>query len=173
MEYDANGYLKYSPNYDIDIVEREDILSTVADSTKEWYRIDDIVRNIETTAKRAIQEDLTCHIPYLGTFTHNFKKCYTENKEEILKAKATLDPVEFIIVKKKILREAVVKEKTARRFKAVLPAAINKNKEYYKFLCSIYPKWQADACMVLTPENYTPPIGYNIENEKIQPAPLT
>jgi hypothetical protein len=157
----------YSPNYALDVTTREDILSNIANSTDEWYRIDDIVRNIEGTAKRCIKEDLTCHIPFLGTFKHNLKCCYKRNKDKIWAAKAVLDPVEFIVFKKTVLRQAVAEELEARRYKAILPAEINKNKDWYKYLLSKYPKWQADGFMVLFPDNFTPPIGYNIDNEKV------
>jgi hypothetical protein len=158
---------EYSPNYALDYTTREDILSKIADSTDEWYRMDDIVRNIELTAKRCIQNDMTCHIPYMGTFRHNFKRCYTANKEKIVAARKTLDPVEFIGFRKAILRQAVIEETEKRRYKAILPAEINKNKAWYKYLLSKFPKWQADGFMVLFPDNFTPPIGYNIDNEKV------
>jgi hypothetical protein len=160
-------YKTYSPNYALDNTTREDILGTIANSTDEWYRIDDIVRNIEGTAKKCIQNDLTCHIPFLGTFKHNFKRCYTENKDKILAAKQVLDPVEYINFKRLILRTAVAEEIEKRRYKAILPAEINKNKDWYKYLLTKFPKWQADGFMVLFPDNFTPPIGYNIDNEKV------
>lgn len=167
MENPDNRFIKYSPNYDIDIVTREDILSNIANSTEEWYRINDIVKNIELTAKRCIGDDLTCHIPYLGTFKHNLKCCYTRHRDEILALKRQLDPVEYIVQKKTILRQAVKEELAERRFRAILPARINKHKKWYNYLLTKKPKHVVHAIMVLSPENFTPPIGYNIENEKV------
>jgi hypothetical protein len=124
--------MEYSPNYPLDIITRKDIISEIANSTEEYYILDDIVHGIELNAKNAILENKTCNIPYLGSFRFNHKECYTKHADELRAAKPFLSDIEYIMYKKETLRNEVMKVEWNRKMKAYSNINANKFPKLFK-----------------------------------------
>jgi hypothetical protein len=143
--------MEYSPNYPLDIVTRPEILAEIANSTEEYYIIEDIILGIETNAKQAILDDKTCNIPYLGTFMHNNMDCFFANAAKIREAKTRLDPVRFIQYKRELLGDAVRQKEWNRRVKANASGNINRFPKLYKTLCKEKGEFGAYIYMAMMP----------------------
>jgi nucleoid DNA-binding protein len=124
--------MEYSPNYPLDIITRQDIISEIADSTEEYYMLDDIVRGIELNAKNAILENKTCNIPYLGSFRFNHRECYMKHADELKAAKPFLSEIEYIMYKKETLRNEVMLVEWNRKMKAYSNINANKFPKLYR-----------------------------------------
>jgi hypothetical protein len=149
----------YSPNYPVNIIRRADIALKVANTTKEYYQLEDIISNLELDAKEDIMADRTCHIPWVGTFWHNKRICYQRCKDKLIEAKATLDPIAYINFKKETLGVECRVFDYARRRIALSGTNAKKMPKWYKYLCKRYGVEIAKTIIAFGIGKNTVPIG--------------
>jgi len=127
--------------YAVKVVNKEDILKSIDINITDKEIALELIKRLEIDAFRFLNKGKWTGIPFLGNIRVPLEKQYFLKQKEdgVFKdAKELVDRQQYIMFRTNLSIENKLKAKAERYYKYVCSMAINRNRKYYKHLCTHY-----------------------------------
>lgn len=131
-------------SYKLIIKTKEDVLKTISSNIVDGEVLDDIITKLETSIAKSITERKDTNLPYIGCLKQRRTLASKKTKEIIKAAKENYSRDEYIIFRKQIYEEELLKSKRMSLYKWKLVRAKKKFYDYHLYYTRKYGETFAD-----------------------------
>lgn len=138
--------------YDVVIVRKEDILSTIEGNVLDKEIALDIIKQLETDAASFLSEGKWVGIPFVGNIRIPVEKQIINNEENqdiLAGARELLSKDDYVMFRKQLTKKAYEEAKNKRYYKYILSQCITKNRKLWLKWCEKYGETKANI-MIFT-----------------------